>query len=190
MSESLPAEQPALEGAPIRLRPYRAKDAARVVEVAGAREIADTTISVPHPYPVAAAAEWIARAGLEWTAGTGAIFAMELAGDATLVGSMGLREIDRVHQQAELGFYVGVPWWGRGYAVAGVRVLLPFAFGVLGLNRVYAHHMVRNPASGRVLEKTGFRREGLLRQRIRKWGVYEDVVLLALLRTDWESAAV
>jgi ribosomal-protein-alanine N-acetyltransferase len=55
----------------------------------------------------------------------------------------------------------------------------------LGLNRIYAHHMVRNPASGRVLAKVGMKPEGLLRQRVRKWGVFEDVVLLALLREEW-----
>lgn len=187
MNLSLPAEQPVLEGAPIRLRPLVAEDAPKVADVAGAREIADTTISVPHPYPPEAAAEWIAKAGREWVAGTGAIFAVERAKDGELVGSIGVREIDRSHLQAELGFYVGVPWWGNGYAAAAVRILLPFVFGPLGMNRVYAHHMVRNPASGRVLEKAGFRREGLLRQRVRKWGVYEDVVLLALLRSDWEA---
>ena len=54
----------------------------------------------------------------------------------------------------------------------------------LGLNRIYAHHMVRNPGSGRVLEKIGFVGEGMLRERVRKWGVYEDVVLCAVLRRE------
>ncbi|MCP5521743.1 MAG: GNAT family N-acetyltransferase [Verrucomicrobiales bacterium] len=185
MSESLPDRPPTLEGGPIRLRALGPEDAPRIVQVAGAREIADTTISVPHPYPPEAAVEWITKVGEQWTAGTGAIFGVETCDGNALVGSIGLREIDRAHSQAELGFYVGVPWWGRGYATAAIRALLPFAFGPLGLNRVYAHHMVRNPASGRVLEKTGFRREGLLRQRVRKWGVFEDVVILALLRREW-----
>ena len=50
--------------------------------------------------------------------------------------------------------------------------------------------MVRNPASGRVLEKIGMKREGLLRQRVRKWGVFEDVVLLAILREEWARDVV
>ena len=48
--------------------------------------------------------------------------------------------------------------------------------------------MTRNPASGRVLERNGFHREGVLRQRVRKWGRYEDVALWALLREDWRGA--
>jgi RimJ/RimL family protein N-acetyltransferase len=187
MSGFLPATQPVLEGGSIRLRPLRVEDAARIVEIAGAREIADTTISVPHPYKPETAVAWIEQAAKQWLAGTGVIFAMETTGERQMVGSIGLREVDRVHLQAELGFFVGVPWWGRGFATTALRILLPFAFGPIGLNRVHAHHMVRNPASGRVLEKVGFRREGLLRQRVRKWGVFEDVVLLALLRSDWGS---
>jgi [ribosomal protein S5]-alanine N-acetyltransferase len=54
----------------------------------------------------------------------------------------------------------------------------------LGLNRICAHHMVRNPAAGKVLERIGMQREGLLRQRVRKWGNYEDVVVYATLRED------
>jgi RimJ/RimL family protein N-acetyltransferase len=58
----------------------------------------------------------------------------------------------------------------------------------MGINRVHAYHMLRNPASGRVLARLGFREEGVLRQRVRKWGVFEDVVLQALLKEDWLEA--
>ena len=58
------------------------------------------------------------------------------------------------------------------------------AFESLGLNRIHAHHMTRNPASGRVLQKIGMRREGLLRERIYKWDRFEDVAVYALLRSD------
>lgn len=185
MDDTLPGEQPVLEGTPIRLRPLRPEDVAGIVEIAGAWEIADTTLSVPHPYPPEAAMEWIKKARGQWDEGTGAVFGIETSEERQLVGSIGLRGIDRTHLQTELGFHVGVSWWGRGFATAAIHILLPFAFGPLGLNRVYAHHMVRNPASGRVLEKAGFRREGLLRQRVLKWGVFEDVVVLALLRSEW-----
>ncbi len=66
--------------------------------------------------------------------------------------------------------------------------MIRFGFEELGRNRIYAHHMVRNPASGHVLEKSGMQREGLLRQRVCKWGKFEDVGILAILRTDWENA--
>jgi RimJ/RimL family protein N-acetyltransferase len=86
-----------------------------------------------------------------------------------------------------MGFWVGVDSWGQGYATEAATALLHFAFEELALNRVFACHMVRNPASGRVLKKIGMRREGLLRQRVRKWDVFEDIAILAILRQDWSK---
>jgi [ribosomal protein S5]-alanine N-acetyltransferase len=103
----------------------------------------------------------------------------------SLIGAMGLRDIDTEHSLAEMGFWIGLDWWGQGYATEAGRAVLQFGFEQLNLNRVHAHHMVRNPASGRVLEKIGMRQEGLLRQRVKKWGVFEDVVLMATLRSEW-----
>jgi [ribosomal protein S5]-alanine N-acetyltransferase len=78
-----------------------------------------------------------------------------------------------------------VGWWGQGYATEAAKALLRHGFEALGLNRIYAHHMTKNPASGRVLEKIGMKREGLLRQAILKSDNFEDVVLYAMLRQDW-----
>jgi len=68
-----------------------------------------------------------------------------------------------------------------------LQAAVRYGFEGLGLNRLYAYHMVRNPASGRVLEKNGFVQEGLLRQRVRKWGRFEDVALWAILRREWRE---
>ena len=87
--------------------------------------------------------------------------------------------------QAELGFWIGVPWWGQGYAREAARGMLQYGFETLKLNRIYAHHMTRNPASGRVLAASGMRREALLPKAVLKWGVQEDVVLYAVMRDDW-----
>jgi [ribosomal protein S5]-alanine N-acetyltransferase len=104
--------------------------------------------------------------------------------DGTLIGSAGLRDIDPEHSQAELGFWIGREWWGHGYAREAAAAVIRFGFESLGLNRIYAHHMRRNPASGRVLKAAGMQQEGVLRQRVRKWGVFEDVVLYAALRDE------
>ena len=69
-----------------------------------------------------------------------------------------------------------------------VQAVVRYGFEGLGLNRLYAYHMLRNPVSGRVLEKNGFKQEGLLRQRVRKWGQFEDVALWAILRQEWQDA--
>jgi ribosomal-protein-alanine N-acetyltransferase len=111
-------------------------------------------------------------------------FAVRLSSGSQLIGCAGLRDIDPEHLQAELGFWIGREWWGQGYASEAAAAVVRYGFGNLGLNRICAHHMVRNPAAGKVLERIGMQREGLLRQRVRKWGNYEDVVVYATLRED------
>ncbi len=117
------------------------------------------------------------------------VFAIVTKNDGNLVGTAGLRDIDREHGQAELGFWFAVDCWGRGYATEAAQALIQFGFETLKLNRIYAHHMLRNPASGRVLEKVGMKKEGVLRERVRKWGVFEDVAILAVLQKEWPGRA-
>jgi len=180
--------QPLLQTRRLGLRAFAGGDAERVRELAGAREIADTTISIPHPYPHGAAEQWIEHLPQLFEAGLAAHFAITSRESGELLGSVALRDIEREHLQAELGFWIGVPWWGRGYATEAAREVIRFGFGELALNRIYAHHMLRNPASGSVLRKIGMTQEGLLRQRVRKWGKFEDVALYAVLRQEPERA--
>ena len=177
---------PSLETARLRLRPFRDADLERLVEVAGQRSIADTTVSVPHPFTAEHGRAWIARCAAEWNAGVAAHFAVALRETpGRLMGYAAVRSIQREHGEGELSFWLDEAHAGAGYATEATGALLAFAFGPLDLNRVCAHHMVRNAASGRVLARIGFRREGLLRQHVRKWDVYEDVLLSAVLREDW-----
>lgn len=169
------------------LRPLALTDAPAVAQLAGRREIADTTISIPHPYSEQQARTWIS-AHATGTAGREVVFAIVEKRNSRLIGTIGLRDIDTEHSQAELGCWIAVPLWGQGYGTEAARAVVGFSFERLNLNRVHAHHMVRNPASGRVLEKIGMKREGLLRQRVRKWGVFEDVVILAALREEWRGS--
>jgi [ribosomal protein S5]-alanine N-acetyltransferase len=182
------ASRPALTTERLILRPLTLEDAPVVQQSAGRREIVDTTISIPHPYSEQQAREWIASHAEACAQGKGVVFAVDLTHSHQLIGTIGLREIDQEHSQAEMGFWIGTDWWRNGYATEAAKGVIRYGFEELGLNRIYAHHMVRNPASGRVLEKSGMQREGLLRERVRKWGKFEDVVLLAILRKDWEHA--
>ncbi len=176
--------QPELATARLRLRPFGRADAGPLRRMAGQRRVADTMISIPHPYPADYAEKWIHRARKEYRQGSAIHCAVTLKAGRRLVGAIELRDIDPEHAQAETSFWIAPAWQGQGYAQEALAAMVGFGFG-LGLNRIYAHHMSRNPVSGRVLRKSGFVREGLLRQRVRKWGVFEDVVLMALLRRDW-----
>lgn len=178
------AATPTIHTGRLLLRPFERADARTVTELASALEIADTTISIPHPYSLEVAVAWIAGQRRSRQRDQSFHFAVAERSSAQLVGCVELRSIDREHAQAELGFWVGTPFWRRGYASEAGSAVVRFGFESLGLNRIYAFHMARNPASGKVLEKLGMQREGILRQRVRKWGHFEDVMVYAVLRSD------
>jgi RimJ/RimL family protein N-acetyltransferase len=159
-------------------------DAPELVRLAGAREIADTTLSIPHPYGPADAERLLAHQRSAAVRGDELVLAVRRRQDGKLAGCIGLRDIDSTHLQAELGYWIGVPYWGQGFATEAARAVVDYGFDALGLNRIYAHHMRRNPPSGRVLERIGMRWEGVLRERVLKWGRFEDVVIYAVLRSD------
>ena len=183
-SSALLGAAPHLRTARLNLGAFRLEDAAALQQLAGDRQIADTTVSIPHPYELDHALAWIANQRRERVRGRAINLAICLGPEAQLIGSVGLRDIDPAHRQAELGFWIGVEWWGHGYASEAAEAVIRYGFETLGLNRICAHHMVRNPAAGRVMLHLGMRQEGIMRERVLKWGLYEDVVLYALLRED------
>jgi RimJ/RimL family protein N-acetyltransferase len=77
-----------------------------------------------------------------------------------------------------------VPFWNRGYATEASAALIAYGFDELGLNRVLARHITRNPASGRVMSKLGMRPEGVMREHIMKGDEPEDIAIYAILRSD------
>lgn len=175
---------PVLEMSRLRLRPLRPADAAAVRRLAGAPEVADTTLNIPHPYPDGLAERWIAGRAEVARGGAGLTWAIADRASDELYGAIGLA-IAPQHQHAELGYWVGVPFWGRGYTTEAAAAVIAHAFEALGLRRVCAHHFARNPASGRVMQKIGMAREGCQRQHVRKGDRFEDIVLYGILREEW-----
>jgi len=167
------------------LRPFALADAPDVQRLAGERAIADTTLNIPHPYENGMAEEWIGTHQAKFDAGELANFAVVLRATGELVGAIGLA-IKREHDRAELGYWIGRPYWTQGYCTEAARALLAYGFTALNLHRIHATYLSRNPASGRVMEKIGMTREGFLRQHAKKWGTHEDLVAFAILREDWQ----
>ena len=93
--------------------------------------------------------------------------------------------ISKQHQ-AELGYWVGKPYWGKGFCTEAAQAVLAYAFNELALIRVYARYLARNPASGRVMQKLHMQYEGTLRQHTKKWEQYEDYVFYGLLENEWQ----
>ncbi len=180
-------EQAVLKTPRLRLRPLKLSDASAIQKAASARKIADTMISLPHPYPPGEAERYITRQQDELKTGRSVTFTIEKLAEGWFCGLVEVRDIDREHSQGELSFWLTLEAWGQGYMSEVVQEVVRFVFEGLGLNRLYAYHMTRNPATGRVLEKNGFKQEGLLHQRVRKWGQFEDVALWAILRQEWRD---
>jgi RimJ/RimL family protein N-acetyltransferase len=104
-----------------------------------------------------------------------------------LYGGMGLM-LDEQHSKAEIGYWIGLPFWGRGYATEAAREVVRYGFQDLKLNRIFAGVYGGNEASMRILTKLGFKHEGTLRQHYLKWGRFLDSECYGLLRSEWSAA--
>lgn len=178
-------KQPVLDTERLILRPFRLSDAGDVQRLAGEWDIADTTLNIPHPYEDGMAEEWIATHKSRFEEGRLCNFAVTLRDAGDLMGAIGLVITPRF-DHAELGYWIGKPYWGKGYCTEAGRAVIAYGFTHLGLNRIHASYFARNPASGRVLRKLGMKEEGLLRGHVKRWDKYENLVLFAILKADWK----
>jgi [ribosomal protein S5]-alanine N-acetyltransferase len=168
----------------LSLRPYTEADIAELVPLIGAREIAATTLRIPHPYT-----EQNAREFLELIRDPQRLWlAITLRDNGRQIGGIGLT-IDEQHRRAELGYWLGVEYWGRGYVVEAAREMVRYGFENRQLHRIFASHFKHNPASARVLKKLGMRYEGRQREHYCKWGQLIDSELYGILRHEWSDGA-
>jgi ribosomal-protein-alanine N-acetyltransferase len=171
-----------LETPRLVLRSYTEADIPELVPLVGAREVAATTLRIPHPYT-----EQDGRQFLKLTKEFGRVWlAVTLRGDGRQIGGVGLI-FDDQHRHAELGYWLGVPYWGEGYATEAGKEMLRYGFEDLHLHRIFASHFKHNPASGRVLRKLGMRYEGCQREHLKKWDRFIDSELYGILRREWEG---
>jgi RimJ/RimL family protein N-acetyltransferase len=167
----------------MRLRPFVAEDADDLAMLTGTPEIADTMLE-SHPFSVGSARSTIAAQAAHYQAGRAIHFAVERRDRAGLVGGVELCALDNPHRCAELRFWIAQTDWGQGFASEAASAVLRFAFKELRLHRIDAMHLVRSDAAGAVLRKIGMRQEGVLRERVRKSGRFEDVALWAVLADE------
>ena len=174
--------QPTLRTPRLVLRPFSLADATTVQRLAGAAVVADTTLTIPHPYGEGLAQAWIQTHGPAFDRREKVVFAIAKT-DGELIGAVNLR-LEPEHSRGELGYWIGRPYWGQGFATEAVRAVIEYGFLTQDLNRIEARHMTRNPASGRVMEKAGMKHEGQQRQQVYKNGRYEDLEYYGILRID------
>jgi RimJ/RimL family protein N-acetyltransferase len=173
-----------LETERLVLRAFVLEDAPLIAAMVSAREVAEGTLNIPHPYPLEMAEQWVASRS------TAAMddsyhFAITRRNDGMLMGSIGIG-ITRRFLRAEIGYWLGVPFWNLGYATEAGRAVLRWGFQEFGLHKICASHFPSNPASGRVMQKLGMTYEGTLRQHVRRDGEdFVDLVYYGVLRDEF-----
>jgi RimJ/RimL family protein N-acetyltransferase len=171
------ADVPILKTARLVLRAPRLADARRVAALVNDRRIAENTARIPHPYALADAEAWIGAANR--TPGE-ATFLLEVGGE--VIGGCGF---DLRAGGPEIGYWLGVPFWGNGYATEAVQAVIDYAFGEHRLPALLAGARITNPASRRVLENCGFQWTGVALCRIRALGTSVPLDRFRLERAVW-----
>jgi RimJ/RimL family protein N-acetyltransferase len=186
LCESLPREQirersiPVLETKRLALRAPRLEDAKTVATLANDRRIAENTARIPHPYKMADAESFICGAN---KADGEAVFLITLR-DKTVIGACGITTQEAT---PELGYWLGVPYWGNGYATEALHAVIDYAFTDLAHAALQAGARVTNPASRRVLEKCGFQWTGVGLYRIRAINSSAPIDRFRLERGIWSA---
>ncbi len=174
---------PILETPRLHLRPWTLADAPTFARLSDDPEIADHTGTFLYPQPDGWAHKRITRYLESTQSSTGYSFAVCLLDSLEVIGECGIT-VEARHGRGELGYWCSAAHRGNGYITEAARAVMTFGFDTLGLQRIQASHFPRNPASGRILEKLGMKREGLLRGYYLKNNVPEDVIYYAVLSVD------
>jgi RimJ/RimL family protein N-acetyltransferase len=175
------ASFPVLATKRLVLRAPRAGDATAIAGLINDRRIAENTARIPHPYSLADAHAFLAQANHDPGEPT---FVIALPG-GPIIGGCGIQVLRG--RDPELGYWIGVPYWGQGYVTEAARALIDHAFGTLGCGRLSGRARVSNPASRRVLEKCGFQWTGVSLIRIRALKSSAPVDCFRLDRGLWAS---
>jgi len=139
------------------------------------------------PYTIEQAREWFERRNK--SDGRDVPFAVVERETDRVVGETGLYGVDPVNRQAEVGIAIGdKEAWGKGYGTEVVRLLVRYGFERLNLHRVGLDYVDGNERGRRAYERAGFREEGRRREKVWRDGEYRDLVLMGVLRREWEAA--
>ena len=165
----------------ISIREWKESDAETLAELLNDKKILDNLRDgLPYPYTVSDAL-WYINSCL--SAEKNQQFCFAIVYNDKVIGSIGIFRQGNIHfRTAELGYYSGVEFWGKGIMTEAVRLACKYVFGNTDIVRIYAEPFAENLGSCRVLEKNGFISEGILRKNAYKNGVFRDMKLYALIK--------
>ncbi|MBB6697101.1 GNAT family N-acetyltransferase [Clostridium algidicarnis] len=181
--------QPVIHTDNLLLRPFKISDSSRVKELAGDSKIATTTLNVPHPYEDGMAELWINSHKDIFINKKGIIYAIIKKDSNELIGTVALM-MNNIHKKAELSYWIGVPYFNKGYCTESSKAIIEYGFKELNLNKIYALCMDSNVGSYRVMEKIGMKYEGTRKQDVIKNGVPKDLKSYAILKEEFNKRAV
>ena len=162
------------------LRLFQLSDAQRVSELCNNYNIYKSTLGLPYPYPVESALAWIPTHEENFDNDKHYEFAITDKNTGELYGAIALSN-NKAYKNGEIAYWVGEEYWGKGYAPEALKGLIEFAFTERGYHKVWGRFFTSNPASGRVMEKVGMLKEGLLAEHVIKEGKFEDLILYGIL---------
>jgi len=162
-----------------RIRSWDVGDVEAIVKYANNRNVwINLRDSFPHPYTITNALEWVYNAKGQKPETQFAIASIDEA-----IGGIGIApQTDVYSRSAEIGYWLGEPFWGKGIATMAVKAMTEYTFAQFNVVRIYAKVFEWNPASTRVLEKAGFRCEGRLRKSVTKIGQTIDELVYAIIK--------
>ena len=178
---------PVLETEDLILRKPLRKDVKDVFSYASDEQVARYVLWEPHRTP-AETRVFLRDLRRRIRAGYPSSWVVSLRDTGQVIGTIGFVWYSTDNRSAELGYSFSREFWNHGYATQALKIVIDTVFRFLPLNRLEAQYDLRNPASGRVMQKCGLRQEGILRNRILNKGEYVDTALYAILRSDWETA--
>ena len=177
---------PQIETERLILTELKSEDIKDIVKYASNKNISDYTLNLPHPYYEKDAIYWINLAHQGLKSETNYIFAIRLKDGNRFVGGIGLT-IEKRFNRAEIGYWIAEPFWRKGMATEATKAIIEFGFDKLGLNKLTSSHLAKNPASGKVMEKSGMVKEGELKQHIFKKPEYHDLILYGIIKQQYDK---
>ncbi|MFC7687473.1 GNAT family N-acetyltransferase [Ureibacillus sp. GCM10028918] len=162
------------------LRLFEEIDAAVVAKLCNNYNIYKNTLYLPFPYSIEDALSWMKHHKDNYNSNTSYEFAITDKESGKLYGAIALSN-NQKFQQGELAYWVGEAFWGDGYATEAARAMVQFAFDEKNFHKVFARYFGSNPASGKVMEKIGMKKEGILIDHVKKDNHYEDLVYYGIV---------
>lgn len=182
--EKLFPEFPVLSTDRLLLRQLVPHDAEDVFEYASVQEVAKFLIWNPHT-KIEDSLDFIRSAQEQFESSKSFVWGIEFKSDKKLIGTIDLRDFNSPHRCGDVGYVISKNYWNKGIITEAFRELIRFGFSELNLNRIEAHCEEENTGSWKVMQKSGLKFEGILREKVFFKERYHTMKMYSILRKDW-----